>query len=153
MPGSSSTVLHALVPYSNTALARELGAAPSRAVSFEVGAGLAKNALNAARPLVAAEARFDGVALGIGCTAKLDVGVGSAFLSFHTPAVQCTLRFSKGDLVPPSPDRPESQCAGVESLLTLPFKPIKGTRAEQEQALSFNIILALHQFSYDYFAL
>jgi nicotinamide mononucleotide (NMN) deamidase PncC len=68
VPGASRTVLEALVPYSDTSLAKFLGYAPAQAVSAETAAALAKAAYQRALTL---RATTSVPVIGLSCTAAL----------------------------------------------------------------------------------
>ncbi len=68
VPGASRTVLEALVPYSDPSMAAFLGRPPSRAVSVETAAALARSARGRALELRPAR---EVAVLGVACTAAL----------------------------------------------------------------------------------
>ena len=68
VPGASRTVLEALVPYSDRSMDGFLGRQPSRAVSPETAAALARRARDRAVELRPSR---EAVVLGIACTAAL----------------------------------------------------------------------------------
>lgn len=68
VPGASQTVLEALVPYSEKALAEFLGASPTQAVSIETAAAMARAAYRRATLL---RANNTIPVVGLSCTATL----------------------------------------------------------------------------------
>ncbi len=133
-PGASRTVLEAVVPYSEPAMAAFLGAAPERACSPATAAAMAMAAFQRARTYAAAEDPEAEFLCGIACTAALATdrvkrGAHRAHLAVQTRSATITqsLELTKGRRSRREEERLVSrwllnalaQACGVDELLNL----------------------------------
>ena len=100
VPGASSTVLEARVPYAANALAEFIGAAPEQACSAATACDIAMAGFQRARALAAGDPQFR---FGLGCTASLTTnspkrGAHRAHIALQTLAETRTwsVTFAKG---------------------------------------------------------
>ncbi|VGO18051.1 hypothetical protein [Pontiella sulfatireligans] len=120
-PGASRFVLETQIPYSAEALSAYLGYAPAQGCSKETGRLMASRALERAHQLQVPDSKFKG--MGIACTAALQTnrqrkGADRAFIYIK------------------STDREASQVLELA----------RGTRAEQEEALSEALLKFIAEF-------